>query len=64
MRKQPVIKTSSWVPVGGEMIELTSLPPEKKRKWATETKKLYMNTMFRGRAVFWAEGEPEPEISG
>lgn len=64
MRKQQKITTSSWVPVGGEMVEVASLPPEKKREWATGAKKLYLNTMFHGRAVFWAEGEPAPERPG
>lgn len=61
MRKQQKITTSSWVPVGGEMVEVASLSPEKKREWATVAKKLYLNTMFQGHAVFWAEGEPAPE---
>lgn len=60
MREKPMIKTSSWVPRGGEMVELASLSPEEKRAWATGAKKRYMNTMFQGRAVFWAEGEPVP----
>lgn len=64
MREKPKIKTSSWVPVGGEMVELASLPPEEKRAWATEAKKRYMNSMFHGRAVFWAEGEPKPQFPG
>lgn len=61
MRKQQQITTSSWVPVGEEMVEVASLPPEKKREWATGAKERYLNTLFHGRAVFWAEGEPAPE---
>lgn len=62
MREKPKIKTSSFVPVNGEMVELCTMPLEFRRAWATEAKKRYMNAMFRGRAVFWAEGEPEPKI--
>lgn len=61
MAKRPVIKTRSWVHKGGELVELSTLPPEERRQAGLELAKIYLNTMFAGEAVF---SLPEDKAEG
>lgn len=52
MPRLPKIKTRSWVYVNGERVELSSLPPDKRRRVGLELAKTYYNALFSGEAVF------------
>lgn len=56
-RAREPIEVHSWVTVNGQEVEVSSLSPEMRRKVATELKLRYLNTLFRGEAVFWAAEE-------
>ena len=56
-RKQPEIKTESFVDVGGTLTNTKDLTPEQKVKLATWIKMTWLNTIFQGQAEFYPEGE-------
>lgn len=51
------IRVQSFVYRGNERVAMESLTEEEKIKVATELKLRYMNTLFAGKARFYAEGE-------
>ena len=66
MMEKPKIKTRSFVHVGsadGPLVELKTLPPEGRKRYASRLMAAYMNSMFAGRAVFYPAGE-EPQGEG
>ncbi len=46
------IKTTSFVRVGGELVETSQLTPEQKKKLGTWLKATYLNSLFAGKAEF------------
>lgn len=51
-RKLPEIRTESYIHVGDELVRFDDLTPEQKREAATKLKVKYLNTLYRGIAVF------------
>lgn len=52
MAKTPEIRTRSFVHKGGELVELSTLPPEERREVGLRLAQIYLNTLFAGQAVF------------
>lgn len=52
MKKNQKIMVRSWVHVGGELVEVDSLPPEERKRLAAELKVRWLNDIFAGRVVF------------
>ncbi len=52
MKKQQKITVKAFVHVGDELVDVDTLPPEKKVELATRLKVDYLNGMFAGKAVF------------
>ena len=52
MKKNQQITVRSWVHKGGELVELSTLPPEERRQIGMQLAKTYFNTLFAGQAVF------------
>lgn len=57
MKRDQKITVRSWVRVGDELVEVDSLPPEDKVRFATALKLECLNTLFAGRAVFYVADE-------
>ena len=54
------IKTVSFVHIGDQLVSTDDLNDEQRRRLATWLKTTYLNTLFRGKAEFYAvEGETE-----
>ena len=51
-RNQEPIQVRAFVTVGDREVDVDTLSPEMRRRLATELKLKYMNTLFRGQAVF------------
>lgn len=56
-RAREPIEVHAYVTVNGQEVDVDTLSPEMRRKLATELKLRYLNTLFRGKAVFWAAEE-------
>ncbi|MCQ2439452.1 MAG: hypothetical protein MJ074_06795 [Oscillospiraceae bacterium] len=54
-RNREPIKVVAYVTINGEEVDVDTLSPEMRQKVATQLKLKWMNAMFRGQAVFWAE---------
>lgn len=52
MKKQRKITVKAFVHVGNELVDVDTLPPEKKVELATQLKVNWLNGMFAGKAVF------------
>lgn len=57
MKNKPKIQTRSFIHMDGKLVELRTLPPEKKEQVATALALEYFNAMFAGRAVFQVAGD-------
>ncbi len=47
------IKTRSWVHKDGKLVEFKDLPPSERERAALELRLRYLNTLYRGKAVFY-----------
>lgn len=66
MRKAQEIQVISSVELHGEAVRFADLPPQERRRAATELKLAYLNELYCGRAVFFraeAEGPDGAEES-
>lgn len=52
-RKQPVIKTVSYVHVGNDLVNTDDLTPEQKVQLGTWLKTTYKNELYAGKAAFF-----------
>lgn len=59
MAKTLEIKTRSWVHKGGELVELSTLPPEERRRYGQRLAVEYLNTLYAGRAAFRLQNAAE-----
>lgn len=59
-KEQRKIKCISYVHVGDKLVETSQLNPEQKERLASWLKVTYLNNLYAGKAVFWAEGETPP----
>lgn len=66
-RKKPVIRTESFVYVGGEPVRFDDLTPEQKRAAATELKLRWLRGLYPGvdfyatkEAETWERQKPTP----
>jgi len=50
------IRVVSFVHKDGALVDLDDLGPEDKARAATELRTIWMNELYRGKAVFAAEG--------
>ena len=51
-RVREPIRVEAFVTVDGREVNVDTLTPEQKVKFATALKKTYLNELFRGQAVF------------
>jgi len=51
------IRVISFVHTERGLVEMDDLAPEERARAATEIKLRYLNELYRGKAVFTAEGE-------
>ena len=56
-RVQEPIRVEAFVTVDGREVNVDTLTPEQKVRFATALKKTYLNELFRGQAVFYERGE-------
>ena len=56
MAKKQEIKTASFVHIGDELVNTEELNDEQRRRLATWLKTTYLNTLFKGKAEFFASG--------
>lgn len=61
-KQQQKIRVEAFCHVGDKLVNVDDLTQEQKVRLATELKKRYLNELFRGRAVFYEEGEQPPEL--
>lgn len=47
------IRVEAFVTVDGQEVNVDTLTPEQKVRFATALKKTYLNELFRGQAVFY-----------
>ena len=59
MKRNIEIRTESFIRVNGALARFDTLPEELKREAATQIKCIYMNELYRGKAVFEARKEKE-----
>lgn len=57
------IKTVSYIHTGEGLTETENLPENEKKRFSTQLKKSYFNSMFQGRAVFRESGEISQKMS-
>jgi len=57
--KKQEIKTVSFVHIGDQLVNTDDLDREQRCRLATLLKTAYLNTLFRGRAEFFACGREE-----
>lgn len=62
MRKQPEIRTVSYVHVGDKLVCTDDLDQEMKKRLGTWIHTTYLNELFRGQARFWPLGAEEQRI--
>lgn len=55
MKKTREIKTRSWVHYGGELVELSTLPPEERERIGGKLAEAFYNELWSGKAVFHAQ---------
>lgn len=63
-RNSEPIRVRAFVTVNGKEVDVDTLSPEMRKELGTQLMLKYMNTMFRGRAVFSVykgEGEEDHE---
>lgn len=64
MAKDFKIKTRAWVHVGDELVDVDTLPYEKRSELATKLTLTWFNTLYEGKAEFCvAAGPPRPPIT-
>lgn len=54
MAKSREIRTQSFVHIGDELVNTDDLNDDQRRRLATWLKTTYLNTLFRGKAAFYA----------
>ena len=54
MAKKQEIRTVSFVHIGDELVNTDDLNDDQRRRLATWLKTTYLNTLFRGKAAFYA----------
>lgn len=55
MAKKQEIRTVSFVHIGDELVDTDELNDDQRRRLATWLKITYLNTLFRGKAEFFAQ---------
>lgn len=59
MAKDQKIKTVSFVHIGDRLVNTDDLNDEQHRRLATWLKMTYLNTLFRGKAIFFESAPSE-----
>lgn len=54
-RNQEPIRVEAFVKIGGEEVNIDTLPPETRKKIGTQLALTYFNELWRGQAVFHAK---------
>lgn len=59
MAKDQKIKAVSFVHIGDKLVNTDNLNDEQRRRLATWLKITYLNTLFRGKAIFFESAPSE-----
>jgi hypothetical protein len=63
-RQREPIRVEAFVTVGGQEVKIDTLPKERRSEIGAALKVIYLNTLFRGKAVFSIEKSPERSERG